>query len=203
MPRKKNEINKKSAENLKKWMQNNKISNRKLAEVLDLDHENTVSYWKNGKRAIDNFYIEKISSIYGVRKEFLLGIDSYETECIKNYALLKSDYDSWGIYDLFINQFIDSCETYDCIETDEIIGYINSTNARKPIYRNIELLNIKLNGTEYLLDENQWAQIKADIEKYAIFRLSNSCSSFYSQNEKIYEEVIENFKKKHSSDTFS
>lgn len=72
--------------NLKKIRQSNNLSQTEFAKILGVA-QNTVSNWENGNRLIDNETLKKISLIFNVSIDYILGNDSSPTPSKKGIKI--------------------------------------------------------------------------------------------------------------------
>ncbi len=76
--------------NLKKIRQSNNLSQSAFAKIIGVA-QNTVSNWENGNRLIDNETLKKISSLFNVSIDYLLGQELKKEKPVENDELKEKN----------------------------------------------------------------------------------------------------------------
>lgn len=95
MARTRQKVNPKSADRLKQFYREHKITQERLSEVTGIS-QNTLSRIANGKAALSHVVATEIVKVFpDIRVEWLMGLDDYRTENERTFSLFSDWNREW------------------------------------------------------------------------------------------------------------
>lgn len=115
-----------SGERIKKYCKEHHITSYDLAAILGYNGRNEVSACWNGKKLLKAKHYKTLSLEWGIREEYLLGIDNYKTinEMIESFSEKRA------IANDILYIFLEK-NGYKISETDYVYSFANGTIEKK------------------------------------------------------------------------